>query len=260
MKVLMALWMSICPLAAILHASSSDLDLKRNQFYIGPEFCRVERTKECGTWQKASLARIRAGYDRFKRYGWYIGADAFYGTGTLRGISSFKKTLRSDLTDWSIEGRAGYTFQQKTCWKLAFTPFVGGGYAVEKNHFVKPSPLLIHFKTYFPYGAAGFIFRMYPYSNLEVALNFCAKWPIEPKCHVTHDEELEPAKQHIKERAQYRLDLPFTYRLGCNGPFAIVLSPFYEYRQFGGQINFPFDYIETKFNIWGTSLLFEYQM
>lgn len=260
MKLRTSLWLVIIALATHICVESADLDLQRNQFYIGPEWYHAERSKEGGTRQQGNMIGIRAGYDRFKRYGWYIGTNASYATGTLDGHSSIKRKIRSHLTDISAEVRAGYTFQQKTCWKLSITPFVGGGYFVEKNYFIKPTESHFHFKTYYSYITTGFFFRMYPREHLEIGLNFKARWPTDPKCHIDHDDVIEPITQNIKEQVQYRLELPMTYRLGCQGPFAVVLAPFYERREYGGRINFPFDFIKTQFNIWGAALLLEYQM
>lgn len=260
MKFFITLLMTVGALVASEYIHSTDLDLKRNQFYIGPEVYHVARSKEGGANQDGNMIGVRAGYDRLKRYGWYIGGDALYAYGKLNGHTGQDLKIRSHLTDISLEGRAGFTFQQKSCWKLALTPYVGGGYYIEKNHFVNPSPFHLHFKTYYPYAVGGFLFRMFPREQFEIGLNVKVRFPVDPRCRVTNDEDNEPVNQNIKERLQYRVDLPITYRICCEGPFAVVVSPFYEYRHFGGHAGFPFNYIKTQFKIWGAALLLEYQM
>ncbi len=262
MRSLTGLLLVLAAVSMTCQIIGSDLDLKRNQFYIGPEWYYVTRTKEGGTKQQGNLIGVRAGYDRLKRYGWYIGTDALYAYGTLDGhVGDETKTkIRSHFTDITVEGRFGYTFQQKTCYKVALTPFIGIGYMREKNHFIKPSPIQPHYDTYFPYGTIGFLSRIYPWEQIEVGLNFKAKFPFEPHCRVSHDEEIDSFIQNVKEEILYRVDLPITYRFGCQGPFAIGVVPFYEYRHYGSHPNYPSDFFKTQFSIWGMTLALDYQM
>lgn len=240
-------------------AYGKDLDLHRNEFFLGPSWCYVKRTKRGGTEQNGNMGGITFGYDRLKRYGWYVGVGALYAEGTLKGVSGAEKKLKSHMTDTLLEGRFGYTFQQKHCWKISFTPFIGGGYYVEKNHFSLPRELPIHYKKYFPYAASGFLLKLYPWQDWELGSTFTTRFPIEPKCRVSHDPDNEATTQNINERFQYRIDLSIVYRF-CGGPWAVGAIPFYEYRQYGGHPNFPFDFIKTKFSLWGITFVFKYQL
>jgi len=245
---------------------SEDLNLKRNQIFLGPEWYHAKRTKEGGTKQQGDLVGIRGGYDRLKRYGWYFGFDAFTAHGTLKGRSALGSKLLSHLTDASAEARFGYTFQQKEGWQVAFTPFVGGGYFVEENDFAHPSPIKARFRTHYPFGSAGFLSSIYPWACVQIGLNFKVRYPFEPKCNVSNDEDNGPVKQTIKERLQYRGELPITYRLPrcfclpCGGAAALSLIPFFEYRDYGGHPNFPFNFVKTQYSIWGATLALEYQL
>ena len=203
---------------------------------------------------------LRVGYDRLKRCGLYWGLDALYAHGTLRGHTGAHHKLHSHLTDSSIEGRIGFTFQQKEFWQCALTPYIGLGYFTENNKFVRPSPVSARFKTYFPYASVGFITWMHIWECIEMGVNFKAKIPLEPKCRVTGDSEHKRVTQKISERMHYRVEVPLTYRIACDGHTAISLIPFYEYRKYDHFPNFPFNFIKTTFNNAGLTLEFLYRI
>lgn len=249
----------IFTLLSVCKVHGRDLDLDRNQYYIAPEWYRVKREKKGGAVQDGNLWGVRIGCDRLKRYSWYAGAEASYAYGHLNGHVGSGDKITSHFTDALLEGRFGYTFQQKCGWKAALTPFVGIGYLMEKNHFVKPSELHIHFQTHCPYAATGFLSRVYLWEQFEAGLNLKVRFPFEPRCHTSHDEDHENCIQNIKERIQYRIELPFTYRFSCDGPWAVSLTPFFEYRRYGSHPNFPFNFFRTKFTIWGAMVALEYQ-
>lgn len=241
-----------------LQISGRDLNLHRHQFFIGPEWNHLERIKKEGTKQQGNLFGLRAGYDRLKRYGWYWGLEGGCVTGSLRGHSGKGSPLHSDFTSSFIEGRFGYTFQQKACYQMAFTPFVGVGYALEQNHFKNPSPLPLHFRTYFPYGVWGFLSWMHLCGPWDIGLNFKMKMPFEPHCRVTHDPDNEPSTQMVGERLFYRVDLPITWHTPYCERLNMVVNPFWEYRHYGSRINYPFDFLKTEFTTWGLTLELQY--
>lgn len=236
---------------------AQDLSLKRNQFYIGPEWSDVKRERG-ETRQRGDVIGLRAGYDRLKRYKWYVGGDGFYGSGILKGhgftADGERFDVKSRLTNYGAEGRLGYTLQQKDCYQIALTPFVGGGYFVERNNFSSPSPLPVHFKIHFPYVVTGFLSWIHLTENFEAGFNFKARYPLSPRCRVSNDPDEDPVNQRINERWQYRLELPLTYRVSCDGRFCLGVVPFYEYRHYGMHPNFPFDFFKTKLRIWGIGL------
>lgn len=226
-----------------------------NQLYVGPEIYHVRRVREGGTKQSGWIFGFRAGYEHIKRFKFYWGGDVLYGKGTLEGHSTGSK-LRSRFIDKNIEGRFGYTFQQKVGYRLALTPFIGAGYGEECNNFVSPSPLKVHFKLRFNYAVAGFLSKMNLSPCLSLGFNFKARFLYDAKNHVAHDPEIDNFKMLVKNQMHYRLELPISYQRTEH--FLLNLVPFYEFRHYGGQVNFPFDFLESKLNIYGATLKFLY--
>jgi hypothetical protein len=230
----------------------------RHLFFVGPEIYHMERQraggKQCG-W----LYGVRVGYDRIKRYGWYWGFDALYASGRICGHSFDQYCLKSDVTDKSIEGRVGYTFQQKCGFRTFLTPYVGVGYFVETNHYKNPSPLKIHYETRYKYAAVGFLSGLTINPCWDVGVNFKAKILIDPDCKVTHDPEFDNSTQLIKKTIHYRVDVPITYHpMWLHDQVRLSLVPFYEYRSFGSHPNLPFDYLKTQQIIYGTTFRLYY--
>lgn len=227
-----------------------------NQFFLGPEIYQVNRKREGGAAQDGVIYGVRGGYEHIKRYKFYWAVDALYGEGHLTGKSKAGNKLKSNFVDKNIEGRFGYTFQQKAGFRFSFTPFVGVGYATECNNFVKPSPLPVHFELRYNYACAGFLSQMSFNRCFDGGINFKLKYVGEIKNHVTHDPDFDDNKMLVKEEFQYRVEVPLTYEY-CPR-FLIRLEPFYEFRHFGSHINYPFDYFDTKLNIYGATLKFIY--
>lgn len=237
-----------------------DLWLNRQQGSIGPEWYHVKREKKGGVEQNGNVWGFYFSYDRLKRYGWYWGIEGNYAIGTLRGHAEESGKLSSKFTDAWAEGHFGYTFQQKECPYFSFTPYIGIGYLSEKNNFDRSSILPIHFNIYFPYASAGFLSWIQVWDDFELGLNFKAKFPYEPKCQVTNDPDNDSITQNIDPKFQYRIDLPLTYRFSCDDRMAITADPFFEYRHYGHNVNFPFDFIDTKMNFWGLIIEFVYRI
>lgn len=223
-----------------------------HRIYVGPEAYYLRRDREGGTRQEGGVYGARAGYDYIKRYCFYVGGEAAYGRGRLHGHSGTGHRLKSTFIDASIEGRVGYTFQQKEGCRFAFTPFVGGGYIVEKNNFIHPTPITVHFRTECSYVTAGFLSSMTCSPCFDIGINFKAKYMIDARNQVSHDADSDVHKMLIKNEMHYRVDLPLTYYL-CSD-FALSLVPFYEYRHYGNQANFPFDFLDTQLNMYGVTL------
>jgi hypothetical protein len=226
---------------------------------IGPEYYHVKRTRKGGTTQSGDLWGARYNYDHIKRYKIYWGMQAFYGTGTLEGKTASDDKIRSTLTDKQIEGYLGYTFASKEFPYFCFTPFAGGGYFQETNHFKNPSPLHLKFKTYFPYGAFGFLSSLFVHPDFSVGLNLRVRALWNTKCKVTNDPEFNELNLLVGDRFHYRVELPIVYKgpLWCN--FNLGIMPFWEYRAYGGRENYPFDFFETKFRIYGVNLQLIYE-
>lgn len=226
-----------------------------NQVAFGPEGYWVKRTKEGGTKQTGTLWGARLSYNRIKRYGWYLGGDLLYASGVLNGKSNSGNKIRSTFIDRNIEGRFGYTLQHKSNWGLYFTPFFGYGYFRETNNFRHPTAIPVHFRNTFTYIPFGFLSHFYLNSSLGMGLNFKVRYLIQHKNTVTNDPDFNKLTIHYDEQLQYRVELPITYdRCICDRLWQISFTPFYEYRSYGHLANFPFDFLETKFNLYGAYL------
>lgn len=235
----------------------------RHQIFIGPEIYGVKRSREGGTEQTGILYGVRAGYDYIRRYAFYWGIDGLYASGALTGENGENQKIKSQLTDSNIEGRFGYNFQSKSCLSASFIPFIGVGYFWENNDYKHPSPLKVKFENSFFYVPVGFLSRIFVNPQLSIGLNFKARFIIEGKTKVSNDSELELEEGdltlHYEEKTQYRVDLPVSYYFcWLNKPVSFAVSPFYEYRQYGHRANFPFDFLETEFNIYGVTVRLGY--
>lgn len=231
-----------------------------NVLSVGPEYYYVKRTRKGGTKQNGSCVGVRANYDYIKRYNFYIGAQGFWGTGTLDGHTGSRAKLRSRLTDWQVEGSIGYTFQAK-CWRKPWiTPIVGYGYFHEENNFTKPSPLPIKYTTKFSYIPFGFLSGIMLTSALSVGLNVRIRYPWDPQCHISDDPDFEDRKQLINHELSYRVEVPFVYKTQffCNS-LLVGLMPFFDDRHYGGRENYPFDFLETHLKSYGFNIQLMYQ-
>lgn len=222
--------------------------------YIGPEIYYVRRTKEGGAEQTGTLYGVRLGYDHIRRYKLYWGIDALWAQGTLKGKTN-EAQVKSTLTDMNVEGRIGYTFQTKSWRCLSFTPYTGLGYFWENNYFEHPTPLPIHFKNQFAYVPIGFLSQVFITPQWSIGLNFKIRYLIDSSVHASNDPEHENSTQKYEEELQYRIELPIIYfRCWKEHSLAVGLVPFYEYRPYGYQANYPFDFLETKFRLYGATL------
>lgn len=223
--------------------------------FVGPEIYYVDRTREGGAQQDGVLYGVRAGYDHMRRYKFYWGVEGLWAKGVLRGKHAEHGPLHSDFMDANVEGRLGYTLQSK-CWRCAsVVPFVGLGYFWENNHYKHPSPLQLHFDNTFAYVPVGFLSQVFMTPTFSIGLNFKARILFNGKQKVSHDPENDSSTLRYGEKLQYRVELPLSYFFcwkDCR--LAISLDPFYEYRHYGHSANFPFDFLETKLNLYGATL------
>jgi len=241
--------------------TNHSLHFKRaNTIAIGPEIYRVCRERAGGTKQNGNLAAIRVTYDHIRRYRCYFGAQLFYGSGILRGHTGGSDKIRSRLTEKMIEANAGYTFQAKCFPHLSFTPFAGYGYFRDVNKFSPPSSLQIKFTTQFRYLGFGFLSSIYALPCLTIGINARFKWPWQTRCKVTDDPDFETIRQIVKDKLQYRIEVPFTY-FGClmRNQVEIAVIPFFEQRVYGARENFPFDFFKTKFTLYGGNVQLIYR-
>lgn len=244
-------------LALFLSAVSAvSASLPASKVSIGPEVYYLDRKREGGSKQHGMMYGVRGSYERIKRYKWYIGAEGFYAEGTLKGHTSNSK-LKSIMVQESAEGRLGYTFQAKDCFRPSFTPFGGYGYYRESNRFHSPSPLRVKLVADFSYISYGFLSSITPFSHITVGFNAKLRSMYDAKCRVKKDPDLENTKMVIKDKLQYRLELPIYYDFClCCLNAEIGLVPFYESQHYGGRENFPNDFFDTKLWLYGANLQF----
>lgn len=236
--------------------SNEWLKLPKNQIYVGPEIYHVHRTRAGGTYQNGNSYGVRTGYDRIKRNGWYLGADVLYSSAQLKGESGSGNAIASCLQDFSAEARFGYTFMEKSWKRTQFTPYLGYGYFKETNTFKNPSPVKVKMRTTYDYVSMGFLSKRYVTPFFSLGVNFKGKFPWDTKCKTSRDPDFDNSTQHIKDEFQWRVELPISYDwwLSCNDVLVGSVVPFYEFRHYGAQPNFPFDFYDTKLRCCGATL------
>lgn len=244
---------ALCCLLPFGSIEAGDFNLNRNQWEAMPEVYHLKREKKGGASQKGNIVGGRLRYDRLKRYGYYWGLEGCMGKGTLHGASGAGHKLHSHYYNYEVEGRIGYTLQCKEGLQYSFTPFIGGGYLSEKNNFSNKAPLPLHTNIHFGFVEAGFIAAMRPLDPLHIGFELKLKMPYEPKCKISHDPEEAAFSQKIGERLQVRMEWPLILRFDCSS-WTLNATPFYEYRNYGAHVNFPFDFIQTRYQIWGLSI------
>lgn len=225
---------------------------------LGPEIFFMQRNKEGGSKQHGMLYGARLTYDRLKGNSLYWGGDLMYASGKLNGHNSESEELHSQKRDSEIEGRFGYTFKRKFNSTYWFIPFFGGGYFEGTNKFKHPSPLTYKITTSFPYLSLGFISRIDIKNSFGIGLDFKTKYSVGAKGKITEDLDPEIDNSHfiIEDKFSYELDLPFYFDKCFKGKLVeLSFVPFYRFRHYGGHENHPFDFIDTRFHIYGARLM-----
>jgi hypothetical protein len=226
---------------------------------VGPEIYRFIREREGGTHQEGQINGVRVAIDRMKCNGIYLGVDYLYAKGPLKGATATGRPLRSELTDQIVEGRLGLTLQQKYGRCPFITPYVGWGYFHEINDFFRPSPLPCKFTDTFNYIAAGFLSGVNFTPLLSMGINFKLRFMQEATSEVSDDPLFDDVTLSMKEEIHVRVEVPFAYT-PCSSLFGtgFLLSPFFEFRHFGGREGFPFNFKDTKFYLYGARFALTY--
>jgi hypothetical protein len=227
---------------------------------VGLESYYMIRNRDGGTNQGGVINGVKITLDRLKCYGWYIGADYLYAHGRLNGETASGRPLKSLLTDQIVELRLGFTLQQKVAGSPFITPFGGWGYFREVNDFYPPSPLSYTFTDTFNYVAAGFLSGVNFTPLLSMGINFKLRFMQNAKSEVSDDPMYDNVTLMMNDEMHVRLDIPFMYTPG-NSLWGIgfLLSPFFEYRHFGGREGFPFNFKDTKFYLYGARFALTYR-
>lgn len=223
---------------------------------LGPECYYLKRERQGGTWQNGWFYGGRITYDRTKANGFYAGALARAAGGVLQGETASGATLKSNASECAVEGDLGWTFGFCIIRPLLITPFVGYGYFKGVNDFKSPSPLTLKFTDRYGYTAGGIFSNIEITSCISLGLNFRAKWMSEPKETVSGDPDNGDLALQVGEHWLYEAEVPLNYGFSwCNWCCHASLVPFWERRDYGGRENFPFDFIETRYTIYGLRLL-----
>ncbi len=219
-----------------------------NSFYAGPEIYHMRRWRPGGTIQRGRIDGLRLGYERIKCDAVYLNFDALFAKGTLKGHTGRGRSLRSTLKDHIYEGKIGYTFVKCHPLHTYIIPYVGGGYFNEKNNFT--SSVLFSFKDTFKFFSVGFLSGLYLDPCFSIGLEFDLRFMINGKSTVTDDPLYDTVTLIMSDESFYRVEVPIEYE-GIKNRFALKAAPFYEHRHFGGRMGFPFDFIDTKFDLIG---------
>lgn len=227
---------------------------------VGPEVYHLERVRAGGTQQQGWINGFRLGLDRIKRYGWYVGGDFLYATGPLKGRTLTGRKVVSVLSDQIYEVRLGYTLQKNEWRRPFFTPFAGWGHFREINDFTPPSPLPCTFTDTFNYWTAGFLSGVNFGSLLSMGVNFKLRFMQNGQSKVTDDPLFDNVTLLMKDEMHVRLDIPVAFNpRGTLFAIGFLLTPFFEYRHFGGREGFPFNFRETKFYLYGARFALTYR-
>lgn len=231
-----------------------------HRFSIGPEVYHTHRKRAGGTFQDGWLYGGELRYEFIHPNKFYYCARGEIVEGRLSGMSGGGFDIESHVCEGEAEGRLGYTFGP--CWDFQplIIPFVGYGYFSEKSKYIDPTPLHIHFHNFTKYVSWGVMTEVSLCHSLTVGMNIIGKYFIDPKCHVSNDPFMSDTEMLIESEPQFELELPISYRTCFINDLYVRLVPFYKYRHFGGRENFPFDFYNTQFNIYGARLMFSYEL
>lgn len=225
---------------------------------IGPQCYYMKRMKDGGTHQSGTLYGLRASYERIKPSGFYGGLFFDYGSGPLSGQTASARALKSNFTDLEGQLLLGYTFSANPKNSCTFTPFLGVGYLEQINNFVDPSPITARFKESIEYYSFGFLSQHQISKLWNIGLRITVKEMWEGKCFIYDKNSSEHFKQIIENKTQLAVDIPIVYHIfGQCSRFSLTLMPFYQFRHYGGHLNYPSDYIDTMFNVAGARLLLD---
>lgn len=222
---------------------------------VGAEVYHSRRLKDGGSEQTGTPVGWYASYNRIRRNALYWGVDGRMAWGGMYGHSGSGRPLVSDLMDSEVEGRFGYTFQRTKGTRDALSLFIGYGYFNGTNKFRNPSPLPLHYRDYFTYYVVGFLASATFTPHFRLGANFKIQFMNDGKSEVTNDPYAPDVTLKMENKPQYQAEIPLTYITRDRYThFEISLVPFLRYRHYGGRENYPYDFIETKFQMFGGRL------
>lgn len=225
---------------------------KHHRVLVGPEVYYMTRSRDGGTEQTGTLYGFSFLYERVRHYGIYWGLEGRYAVGTLQGHDGNDKDIKSHKRDSDLEGSLGFTYQFSKAGKcLSLTPIVGGGYFWGKNDFVDPSPLTVNYRGQFSYYLLGILATLYWNDQISVGLRYKVKKMLEGECRVSDIPESDDLKQVMENENQYELELPIQISRVEGRFWQWLVTPFYRSRHYGKRENFPRDFLDTRFKMYG---------
>ncbi len=226
---------------------------------VGPEIYFMQRCKRGGSKQRGFLYGGRFSYDRIRRSALYWGGDILYAVGNLCGHNSDSEELRTCKRDFEVEGRLGYTLKKKWGCCYWLTPYFGGGFFQGTNQFIDPSPMQYKVINRYPFISLGFLSRVDINALFGIGVDFKAKYSIGACSKITGDADpnVDHARFVIEDKFSYDVDVPLYFNTCiCAKKVDIRFVPFYRFRHYGAHENFPFDFIDTRFHMYGARLMF----
>lgn len=225
---------------------------------IGPQCYYLLRQREGGSTQRGVLGGARISYERVKDFGFYIGLFCDYARGRINGHTGAFRPLASKFSDFEAQGLLGFTLTNNTLCPIRFIPFVGLGYLREINKFIPPSALTVRFLDNIEYASFGFLSTVKIFPNFEAGLRVTVKHMLEGRCKVSEDPESVDTNLIMANETQYAFDFPMTYSFSKNWRrYKMTFMPFIQFRHYGSRENYPYDFKETRFNVYGARLLLD---
>lgn len=229
------------------------------QVWVGPEAYHVRRCRTVGSEQCGWLYGVHGGIDRLQGNAIYYGFEGYYACGCIEGKTGMGTRVESRMSDADAEGKIGYTFAIPLCGCLSLTPFTGGGYFWNVNQFRKPEKMRFRFRDTFGFWTLGGSIQWSFASRWSIGLIGKARIMFHGRSFVSRDPINKDRTLIMGNRPHYEVELPLsTYFCLCEQNWGVSLVPFYRYRHYGGRENFPFDFFDTRIQIWGLRTQLDY--
>lgn len=224
--------------------------------YVGPEIYHIKRIREGGTRQEGELYGAVFCFERLCRNGLFLDVEARWATGDLKGHTHNHLSIHSRMIELEAQGNLGYTLGLDCLCNLEITPYVGGGAFKGTNKFGNANPIQVKYTDRFYYFSSGILVMAEVLPAIMAGINFQIKWAADGQTKVSDDPDFEPFEMHFDTNPGYYVELPISYQLcgGCS-TFSASILPFFEYRHYGKRENFPFDFLDTKYYLYGAKLL-----
>lgn len=216
---------------------------------VGPEIYHIKRIRHGGTHQKGFLYGATMQYEHLSEYGLYLSAQARLAYGQLTGLSGKGQRISSHQLDSDLEGCLGgsYSFH-----KFTLAAFGGGGYYYGMNKYEHPTPIHLKFRDTFSFLTLGSLIQWNPDEGVILTLAHKVRFMIDGCSKIMNDPHYDAHALPMNEQRHYEISLSQSFiRPLKKGFYAVSFTSFYRYRHYGERANFPFDFIDTKFIIYG---------